>query len=341
MPGGIRRLRCGLVQLVCCCAFFFNCFCALVSDGQCFAARDLWSVFWRIQLLWVSGKRGLLKLTDYFLIYLFSAPDGNCCSSYGFCGSGSDFCGAGCQPGYGDCDVVSSSSSVAPASSTTVPPAYGSTGSSAPAVSPPPAYTSLNDRPSSSSASASYATAATSSSTSAASSTSAYLVLPSPTQCSFGDPPDTDEDDSYCQVNLAQPLTLYGQTYTTSYPSTNGLIGFGAGSTSYMTDTMPDATLGIAALAPMWTDQFAAGAYQQPTQGIFYQNTTSGITWEFYLQNMNDASRIWHYTVAYSFANAGVFTYTYYSVGSGYNGDPGVVGMQGCKCFFLFPSLSA
>ncbi|RYN62740.1 hypothetical protein AA0118_g4993 [Alternaria tenuissima] len=37
---------------------------------------------------------------------------GDCCSQYSYCGSSSAYCGTGCQPGFGKCDAVPSSSVV-------------------------------------------------------------------------------------------------------------------------------------------------------------------------------------------------------------------------------------
>ena len=41
------------------------------------------------------------------------SQDGDCCSQYGWCGSSSDYCGQGCQPDFGTCTGVKSSSSKA------------------------------------------------------------------------------------------------------------------------------------------------------------------------------------------------------------------------------------
>src|SRR5690242_5250295 len=46
---------------------------------------------------WKCGKRGQI------------CPDSSCCSEYGWCGWGSEYCGKGCQPQYGRCDGVKSS----------------------------------------------------------------------------------------------------------------------------------------------------------------------------------------------------------------------------------------
>ncbi|KLU86886.1 hypothetical protein MAPG_05893, partial [Magnaporthiopsis poae ATCC 64411] len=54
-----------------------------------------------------GGKRGATCLGSVF---------GDCCSQYGWCGSTSAYCGTGCQPGFGKCNIKTSSSS----SSTTI-----------------------------------------------------------------------------------------------------------------------------------------------------------------------------------------------------------------------------
>ncbi|RII19138.1 hypothetical protein CUC08_Gglean001801 [Alternaria sp. MG1] len=41
---------------------------------------------------------------------------GDCCSQYSYCGSSSAYCGTGCQPGFGKCDAVSSSSAISSSS---------------------------------------------------------------------------------------------------------------------------------------------------------------------------------------------------------------------------------
>ncbi|KAF2826341.1 hypothetical protein CC86DRAFT_455863 [Ophiobolus disseminans] len=77
---------------------------------------------------------------------------GNCCSNQSYCGKTEAYCGTGCQPGFGDCNAVSSSraissssrassSSPAPSSSsaisTSTPIAPSSTPSSTPTPAPP------------------------------------------------------------------------------------------------------------------------------------------------------------------------------------------------------------
>jgi hypothetical protein len=55
-------------------------------------------------------------------------------------------------------------------------------------------------------------------------STSTYNgLLASPTRCDFGDPIDTEEDDSYCEVDLPFAMAIYGGSSAQTFPSTNGV----------------------------------------------------------------------------------------------------------------------
>lgn len=58
-------------------------------------------------------------------------------------------------------------------------------------------------------------------------STSTYNgLLASPTRCDFGDPIDTEEDDSYCEVDLPFNMRIYGGSSTQTFASTNGVRSF-------------------------------------------------------------------------------------------------------------------
>jgi hypothetical protein len=55
-------------------------------------------------------------------------------------------------------------------------------------------------------------------------STSNYTgLLANPTRCDFGDPIDTEEDDSYCEVDLPFAMAIYGGSSTQTFPTTNGV----------------------------------------------------------------------------------------------------------------------
>jgi hypothetical protein len=55
-------------------------------------------------------------------------------------------------------------------------------------------------------------------------STSNYTgVLANPTRCDFGDPIDTEEDDSYCEIDLPFNMNIYGGSSAHTFASTNGV----------------------------------------------------------------------------------------------------------------------
>jgi hypothetical protein len=55
-------------------------------------------------------------------------------------------------------------------------------------------------------------------------STSNYTgVLATPTRCDFGDPIDTEEDDSYCEIDLPFNMNIYGGSSAQTFASTNGV----------------------------------------------------------------------------------------------------------------------
>jgi hypothetical protein len=63
-------------------------------------------------------------------------------------------------------------------------------------------------------------------------------------------------DDAHTSITLPFPVTFYGQTYSTAWVSTNGLVSF-ADLTSDVPDgraAVPDATAPNAALYPFWND---------------------------------------------------------------------------------------
>lgn len=76
-------------------------------------------------------------------------------------------------------------------------------------------------------------------------------------------------------------------------------------------------------------------------QGIFYQVQGTAVTYEYYVSRAGTQGSIYHFTVKYDSASAGVFTVQYYSTGSSAdphaNGAAASVGMQGgeCSCSFV------
>ncbi|CAK3989655.1 uncharacterized protein RCC_04503 [Lecanosticta acicola] len=248
----------------------------------------------------------------------------------------------GSPPAYpsSSAPMVPSSSSVASSvammmssssSSAAVPPMYGGPSASSSTMIPsgPPAY---NIAPAAATTQAPSSTVPSTSTSSGgcAAGASTYLALPCPTFCSFGDVDTSlDQDDSFCEVDTPQPVHWYTQTFTKTYPGINGLLGFGAGSSQYAPDAMPDANLAIPAAAPIWTDQLVQGDYASPRQGIYYQLDDAGVGFEWYTITGGDPSHAYHYTARYNYSLPGVVSYTYYNVGNGYDGNPGLVGIQG------------
>ncbi|KAK1056656.1 hypothetical protein LTR74_014769 [Friedmanniomyces endolithicus] len=218
--------------------------------------------------------------------------------------------------------TTASTSSSSSSSSTTSAPI--STTSSTQSSTSTPAITTT----SSSSSSSSTASSTTSTSTS----TSAYLVLASPTACSFGDPPGTDEDDSYCNITLPFSLRIYSVQNATAFASTNGYISLLNGQAQYQAQSFPDSHIPNNTVAPWLDDLYIFGA-ASPQQGIFYQvnSAGNGVTFEYYVGRYQGAAgQVYHFTVDYSTLRPGVFVYTYYATGG--SGDDGVhaaVGMQG------------
>lgn len=205
------------------------------------------------------------------------------------------------------------------------------------ASSPPVTTTTTTSSPSQSSF-------VSSSSTSTSTSSSAYLVLPSPTACSFGDPPNTDEDDSYCEIVTPFNMQMYGQSSPNTYPSTNGYISILQGSSQYQAMQLPASNIPNNTVAPFFDDLYLYGT-SGPQEGIFYQynSAQTAITYEFYLSRAGQQNmEVFHFTVKYDSTQPGIFVYTYYSVG-GANDDGlyAAVGTQGresslctlpCKC---------
>ena len=159
-------------------------------------------------------------------------------------------------------------------------------------------------------------------------------MLPSPTSCDFGDPPDYDEDDSYCEIDLPFALHIYAQTSQQTYASTNGYLSIIEGSSQYEAIPFPADNLPNNTVAPLFDDLYLYGD-ASPKQGIWYQvnSAQTSVEFEYYLQRAGNDGPPYHFTISYDSSSPGVFTYTYYSVGP--SSDDGVyaaVGMQGSKC---------
>jgi hypothetical protein len=71
-------------------------------------------------------------------------------------------------------------------------------------------------------------------------STSTYNgLLASPTRCDFGDPIDTEEDDSYCEVDLPFQMEIYGGSSAQTFPTTNGVSSPSIYRVSRLADFLP------------------------------------------------------------------------------------------------------
>jgi hypothetical protein len=171
-----------------------------------------------------------------------------------------------------------------------------------------------------------------------ASRASSWLVLPTPTACDFGDPDGWPIDDSYCNIDVPQPLTYYSGSYSTAFASTNGLLSFVEGSAQFEDVRLPTTDIPTFALAPFWDDTAMFGN-ETNRQGIYYQYDASGVTIEYYLSRPYTATINFHYTVSYAYASPGVYVIQYLNVDDVHN-DQGYiasVGMQGGEfSLFLF-----
>nr|OQO17139.1 hypothetical protein B0A51_16182 [Rachicladosporium sp. CCFEE 5018] len=270
----------------------------------------------------------------------YQAPGGTNCTAFTYFGGNNGVGGGTCffknelgetfLPGNAQLvGVIKMAYYVAPSSSSMMVVSTTSTTFSTPSSSPPMTTSS--------------ASLASSLSTSALTSTSTrpYLVLPSPTPCDFGDPPNYDEDDSYCEVDLPFNAQIYSTTSQKTYASTNGYISLLQGSSQYSTRALPASNIPNSTVVPLFDDLFLYGPPPTGTgvagankQGIWYEIQGSAVVWEYYVGRGGDATSIYHFTVAYDSNLPGTWRYKYYSVGTtgsdaGVNGASAAVGMQG------------
>ncbi|KAG9656030.1 hypothetical protein KCU64_g6147, partial [Aureobasidium melanogenum] len=159
-------------------------------------------------------------------------------------------------------------------------------------------------------------------------STSTYNgLLPSPTRCDFGDPIDTDEDDSYCEIDLPFQVTMYGGSSNATFPSTNGLLTLVSGTTDYDSSPgLPNPYIPLYAAAPFFDDLFKSGS--DLDQGIFYNYTATAVTYEYRLIRAG-TTETYHFTVSYDSTNPGVFVYRYYDIGQDQGSASAAIGIQG------------
>ena len=171
----------------------------------------------------------------------------------------------------------------------------------------------------------------TTTTSSSATSSSAYLVLPSPTPCDFGDPPSYDEDDSYCKITLPFPIRVYTASDANVFASTNGFLSLTYGSSQYASQQFPASNIPNNTVAPFFDDLYLQ-ASTPPRQGIFYQVQGTAVTFEWFVGRGGTAGRYYHFTVRYDSALPGVFTYRYYATGGDSDqGEFASVGAQGSE----------
>lgn len=94
---------------------------------------------------------------------------------------------------------------------------------------------------------------------------------------------------------------------------------------------MPDADIPPSTACPLFNDLFICRSDCDDGQGIYYEfndaNTT--VTYEWVASRSSDTTQQYQFVVFYDSALPGVFTYTYYIVGPGNNGQTASVGIQG------------
>jgi|GEM_PF-6439224 len=79
-------------------------------------------------------------------------------------------------------------------------------------------------------------------------------------------------NDGFYQVNLPFPFAFYTNIYTQVYPSTNGLVGFGAGSTTAANTTIPTSGAPNNFAACYW-DDLRIWATSPITEGVYFETT--------------------------------------------------------------------
>lgn len=77
-------------------------------------------------------------------------------------------------------------------------------------------------------------------------------------------------NDGYYEVNLPFPLAFYTNIYTQVYPGTNGLVGFGAGSTVAANATIPTSAAPNNFAACYW-DDLRIWSTNPITEGVYYE----------------------------------------------------------------------
>ncbi|KAI5235488.1 hypothetical protein E4T43_09234 [Aureobasidium subglaciale] len=159
-------------------------------------------------------------------------------------------------------------------------------------------------------------------------STSTYNgLLASPTRCDFGDPIDTEEDDSYCEIDLPFEMKIYSGSSARSFPSTNGLLTLVDSSTTYdNAGGLPNPYIPIYAAAPFFDDLIKFG--ENNDAGIFYQTTSTSVIYEYRLARAG-TYETYHFTLSYDSTQPGIFVYRYYDIGGDQGSSSAAIGIQG------------
>jgi hypothetical protein len=128
-------------------------------------------------------------------------------------------------------------------------------------------------------------------------------------------------------------MSMYAQSSTATYASTNGFLSILSGSAQYQPAPFPMTYLPNNTVAPFMDDLYLYGT-STPQDGIWYQFNAgrTAVTYEYFLERAGDVSYPFHFTVGYDSVSPGVFVFTYYSTGG--PNDNGVycsIGTQGRK----------
>jgi hypothetical protein len=135
-------------------------------------------------------------------------------------------------------------------------------------------------------------------------------------------------DDSYGTVSIPFTFRYYGQSYTTCYPGTNGMLGLSGGSTVYSNSTLPSTSLPAACPAPYWDDLYVDGS-----SGIIYYKTTGSspnrqftVIWDS-VYTLSGSYRLVFEAILSEADSSVTFQYKYVSGGD--SGSSATVGQQG------------
>ncbi|KAK5170512.1 uncharacterized protein LTR77_005100 [Saxophila tyrrhenica] len=126
------------------------------------------------------------------------------------------------------------------------------------------------------------------------------VALASPTPIIAGaDVPTYGVDDDVYPITLPFPVTMYGQSNSLLYVTSNGVISF-ANSYAYSNTPMPAAPWSAAAVLGLWSDLYI---YQNTDQGIYYQvdgaSPNRQATFEFYLSHISSTCQYYHFLIKF------------------------------------------